>query len=313
LIDFRYHLISIVAVLLALSIGIVMGTGVFGGPLLEDLKARVEEVRGQNAELRTEINDLQARVSDQERFAESTQDYLLPGRLRGVEVVVIEFEGVAGGLVDEVRDEVDRAGGVVASTITVTKKFALNDQVDRDQLALAVSSSSSEPADLRRETALALGTRAASVAAPGEPSSATQTRLESLITDLDEGGFLSVSRRTEDETVPPGASFLVLGGGEVTPGYPPDEFATVLTTALARARSGTLAAETTDSKWDIIPSILDDSASRDSVATVGAADKIEGRIAVVLGLTDAIDGTPGHYGSGDGADAVLPTPDASSS
>lgn len=312
MIDFRYHLISIVAVLLALSIGIVMGTGVFGGPLLEDLKARVEEVRAQNSELRGDINDLQARVSDQERFAQESELYLLPGRLRGIDVVVVEFEGVAGGLVDEVRDEVDKAGGEVASTLTVTRKFALTDQVDRDQLALSIASSSSDPNDLRREAALAIGSRAAIVSAPVEPSATARARLESLVTDLSDAGFLSVSRKSDEETVPAGASFLVLGGGEQTPGYEPGEFATVLSTALARLGSGVLAAETTASRWNIVQSILDDSASRDSVATVGAADKIEGRIAVILGLKDAIDGAPGHYGSGDGADSVLPAPTPSS-
>jgi hypothetical protein len=311
-IDFRYHLISIVAVLLALSIGIVMGTGVLGGPLLQDLKSRVDEVRAQNATLRGDIDDLQGRVSDQEKFAQDSEGYLLPGRLQDVPVVVFEFEGVAGGLVDEVRDEVGKAGGVISTTITISKKFALTDQIDMDQLALALGSSSSDPADLRRETATALGTRAAVVAAAGDTSGSERTRLESLVSQLDDAGFVSLSRKSDQETVPGGASFLVLGGGDTQPGYPPGDFGATLATALARGHSGVVVAETTDSKWGLTQSILDASAARDSVTTVGGADKIEGRIAVILGLQDAINGATGHYGFGNGADSPLPVPTPSS-
>jgi hypothetical protein len=280
--------------------------------LLEDLKDRVEEVRAQNANLRNDINDLQGRVSDQQRFAEDVAPYLLPGSLEGVDVVVLEFEGVAGGLVDEVRDEVEQAGGDVASTITITTKFGLEDQTDRDELALDLRSSSSDAEDLMLETAQALGTRAAVVAAPGTPSTTARSRLETLIQELADNGFLSVSRKSDDVTVPAGASFLVLGGGEALPGYRADEFAAELSAALARGRSGVLAAETTNSKWAMTSAILDNSAARDSVATVGGADKVEGRIAVILGLERAINGFPGHYGSGDGADSVLPAPSPSS-
>jgi hypothetical protein len=311
LIDFRYHLISIVAVLLALSIGIVMGTGVFGGPLLEDLKDRVEEVRAQNSTLRSDIDELQKRSADQQKYAESTEPYLLPGTLDNTDVVVLEFEGVAGGLVDEVRDEVEKAGGEIGSTLTITKKFALEDQTDRDQLALDLRSTSSDPGDLMLEAARLLGTRAAVVAAPGTPSASARARLESLIQDLSDSGFLSVSRKLDDITVPAGSSFLVLGGGDALPGYRADQFTAELTAALARGRSGVVSAETANSKWGMTAAILDDSAARDSVTTVGGADKVEGRIAVVLGLAQAIEGFPGHYGSGDGADSPLPEPSPS--
>jgi hypothetical protein len=311
-IDFRYHLISIVAVLLALSIGIVMGTGVLGGPLLEDLKDRVEEVRAQNSELRGDINDLQSRISDQQRFAEEAGAYLLPQRLSGEQVVVFEFENVAGGLVDEVRDEVEKAGAEVAATITIGERFSLSDQLDADQLALIIKSSSSEPDDLREEAATAIGSRSAVLAAPGTPATSARLRLETLLDDLEEQDFISVGRAEEGVTVPPGASFLVLGGGDPLPPSEPDLFALNLSTSLARGGAGVLAAETTASAWEMIPTILDDSTAGESVATVGGADKVEGRIAVVLGLRQAIDGTVGHYGAGDGADSALPMPRGSS-
>ena len=308
MIDFRYHLISIVAVLLALSIGIVMGTGVLGGPLLEDLEDRVEEVRARNAELLAEIDDLQQRISEQQDFAEDAGEYLLPGRLTGEEVVVFEFEGVAGGLVDEVRNEVEDAGGQIAATLSVSKKFRLSDQTELEQLALSLSSASLDPDELRRETALALGTRSAEVA-EGDESAASRIRLESLVEDLSDAGFISVSREDDEVTVPAGASFLILGGAESLPQYEPDEFTVALTTALSRGSAGVLAAETEGSEWGLVSSILDDSAARDAVATVSGADRVAGRVTVVLALERAIEGEPGHYGFGEGAERPLPEPE----
>ena len=41
MIDFRYHIVSIVAIFLALTIGIVVGTTALNGPVLDDLRGRV--------------------------------------------------------------------------------------------------------------------------------------------------------------------------------------------------------------------------------------------------------------------------------
>ncbi len=73
MIDFRYHLISIVAVLLALSVGIVMGTGVLGGPALEILNDKVDSVSQRNDELNAEIDELTERIRSQEEFAKGAE------------------------------------------------------------------------------------------------------------------------------------------------------------------------------------------------------------------------------------------------
>ena len=41
MIDFRYHLVSLIAVFLALAIGIVIGTTPLNGPVLDDLHGQV--------------------------------------------------------------------------------------------------------------------------------------------------------------------------------------------------------------------------------------------------------------------------------
>ena len=40
MVDFRYHLVSIIAVFLALAVGIVVGTAALNGPVLDSLRGK---------------------------------------------------------------------------------------------------------------------------------------------------------------------------------------------------------------------------------------------------------------------------------
>src|SRR5699024_12868362 len=53
-IDFRYHLVSIIAVFLALTVGLVLGTTMLQDPLLNTLKSETADLRGTSEDLRAE-------------------------------------------------------------------------------------------------------------------------------------------------------------------------------------------------------------------------------------------------------------------
>ena len=57
MINFRFHLVSLVAVFLALAVGVVMGYGVLGQPTVETLENRIDTVEA-NADARRAENDL---------------------------------------------------------------------------------------------------------------------------------------------------------------------------------------------------------------------------------------------------------------
>ena len=44
MIDFRYHLVSIIGIFLALAVGIVLGTTALNGPVLDDLRGRIDDL-----------------------------------------------------------------------------------------------------------------------------------------------------------------------------------------------------------------------------------------------------------------------------
>lgn len=316
LIDFRYHLISIVAVLLALSVGVVLGSGLIGEPLLDDIKSNVANLESQLGERRAEVADLNSELSSQRRFAEEAAPYLLAGSLMGRSVVLIEIDGTDGGVVRDLRATVGEAGGVVVSRVEINERVALQDQTDRDSLALTLGSLiGDDPDSLRLELAGDLGAAMSAASTDGRfgesPAAAAAARLDALLMQLNENDFITLEQEGDGRIVPPDALFLVVGGAEEEARYDVSNFVTALSGALAEDDAPVMVTETSVSSWEIIDSVLDDGEIRDSVATSSGVDEVIGRIAAVLGLAAADHGEVDHYGRGPGASSIIPAPVAS--
>lgn len=82
-ISFRYHVVTIVAVFLALAIGL-LGGGAFVQPALQDQLERqtLEQLRN-NAELREQLDEVRSEVAAMNGFASSALPYLARDRLLG--------------------------------------------------------------------------------------------------------------------------------------------------------------------------------------------------------------------------------------
>jgi hypothetical protein len=306
-IDFRYHLISIVAVLLALSIGIVMGSGVLGGPLLDDIKDRADRIRELNEELRAESGEQTAQIRELEDFLEDSEPYLVNGALVGEEIVLYELPGVSASVTEELRSSVGLADGSVITHIEFTDKLELEDEIERDELALALASASADPEELRVELASLVGSRSATAADqrdPGGPNAAAgDQRLDELLGELEDSGFLTVDGTEGEETVPGGALFMIVGGAE-EPAFEMAPMASELSLTLADG-GPVMVGETSDSESEILVEVVDVGAE-EPIATTGGVDTIIGRIAAVLGMDLVSEGQPGHYGLGPTATEVIP-------
>lgn len=311
MIDFRFHLISIVGVFLALGIGILMGSLALGDNLVNQLKRDVQAVRETNDDLQEQVTELDGRLDGFGDFAAEVQAPLTDGTLQGEKVVLFVFEETEDELVDGVRDALEEADAEVASAIVLRQKLVLNGEAERDQLALVLRSSSDDVAELRGEAATQLAARAAAAAAPEgfteEPGPEVEDpRLQSLLDELSDAGFVSVDASEDDPPVPEGAMFLVLGGHPDSPAYEPGRVAVTLGQGLGERDAAVMVVETSDSAWGIVPAVRGDGLSRDIVATVDQGETVPGQIAMVLGLDLAEEGTVEHYGVGPGAARVIP-------
>ena len=315
MIDFRYHLISLVAVFLALGLGVLMGTEVLNDQLVQQLKSNYARAEQHNADLERDIDDLDNRLDAATGFANEAAPWLMRGELNGRSIVVVTIEGTDGGMIGDIDDAIRSSGGETASTITLTAKFALHDQTSRDQLALAIDSTSSEAPDLRTDAGIVLAERIADAAAEApssnRPQVVAQQRLTSLVRNLIEDDFLAVRVDPDRPLVPSNSMVLVLAGGADKRPFDASDLVPSLGQGLSDRGTPVLVGESLDSTWGVVSLIRDTPQAAASVATVDQADTIEGRVAVVLGLERTFAGDIGHYGVGPGATEIIPNPSGS--
>jgi hypothetical protein len=121
-INFRYHVVSLTAVFLALAIGLVVGTAALNGPVADSLKDRVNGLSKDNQQLREQVNNLKEEVNREEDFAAQAAPILLRGKLAGRRILVLTLP-TGRDHADGVIDMLQMAGASVAARIDVQDKF----------------------------------------------------------------------------------------------------------------------------------------------------------------------------------------------
>ena len=305
MVDFRFFIISIVAVFLALGLGIVLGSAFLGDPILQTIERRVQDALGRNAQLEEEILDLEAELDRDQEFMSGIETVVVDGSLVGAAVVVIDIEGTDGGLTDAVRGVVEEAGGEVASEVRVTEKVELSESADQEVLARTLATGATEPEELRTLLGRELGD--ALVALRREEREVGSSRAaEELIDQLVDLGYVSLDS-VEGDGVPQDAAFVIAAGGSEAPLWPIEALVESLGSSLAQARVPVVAAETSDSAWGVVAGLRDGDVADAPLSTVDNAETTPGRIAVALALDLAPEST-GHWGIDDGAAGPVPTP-----
>jgi hypothetical protein len=301
LISFRYHLVSIVSVFLALALGVLVGTTVVNQGVIGDLENRVNSAVKRAEEARTQVGELQQQVKEWGNFASAAEPLLVEGRLAGTEVVMVTQEGVGGADLERVRRTLQDAGGTVAAELVLTNKMELTDAAARSVLAGMVGRpENADPAGMAAEAARRLALRLT-----GGPATAESDFLDQLRTE----GFLVIRGGATPEDI--GATFqavVILLGGSDAAVVDPAWFLQPLATSLAESARPVVAAETTESASPFVTLIRGNGALDGDLVTVDNADQVPGRVAIVLGLRDllASPGNGGDYGVKDGATSLLP-------
>ena len=301
MIDFRFFIISIVAVFLALGLGIVLGSGLFGEPLINEVERRVDNALSDNARLEEEILDLEAQQDRDQEFMNAIESVVLAGRLSGAEVLLVDIEGTDGGLLDATRGAVEEAGGEIVSEVRLNDAVALTEPDDQQILARSLGTSVTEAEELRALLGRELGE--ALVALADERQAREAEELIDQLVDLD---FLDVDPG-EGERIPEVSAFLIAAGGTDEPAWPVEGLVEGLGSSLAQERVPVVVAETSDSGWDVVAGLRDGDVADAPLSTVDNAETTPGRIAVALAL-DLAPETTGHWGIGDGSSGPVPTP-----
>lgn len=355
MVSIRYHVVTLVAVFLALGIGVVVGSTVIDKALVDDLERRVDDLDGRledaqqaNEEHQRQLDALQ---DLDQRLAEEGPAALLDGDLAAVPVLLIAVDGIDAGPVGELADTIVAAGGRYQGTVWLNERLALADEDATAALGELLGGAGGDAEALRERLYQQLGAELGAVAeeeptalgdgdgpstgtAGTEPSptdttgadAAADPPADAALVDLLEGladdGFVQLDDRPDfDERTLEGVRIVVVSGAGAKLAddafvYPllgtlaGDSDATVVAAEAwappPEAEDGTPAAD--PGRGVFVGRIRDEPALGERVSTVDDLELFAGRAAVVLALQGPTDGNAGHYGIGDGADALLPPP-----
>ena len=142
MVDFRYHLVSIVAVFVALAVGIVLGAGPLKNASDQQLRDQVQAVRVYNDGLRTQLTDSRARTGAADQFAAQIAPALVARRLPRTPVVLVVLPGADNALTDAVSDLLVDAGATVTGTVSIRSTWTGTDADPRFSETLRVVSPS---------------------------------------------------------------------------------------------------------------------------------------------------------------------------
>jgi hypothetical protein len=301
-ISFRYHLVSIVAVFLALALGIVVGTTALNGPITKDLRNQVNDLKGQRDDLAAQVKSLRGQVDDADKFASTYGPQLVDGTLTDKDVLVITLPGVPGGMADGVNAELTASGAKVSGRVAVTKDYL--DQRLGTQIT-SMATGPLHPVGVTYPDTSDAGQIGGSLLAYVLLGKGTSTDLTSVLR-----AFTSLHMLEVNGDVAPSTAVVVLGHGTMSANSYAGNSELSLVGALAKAGGHVVVAGDTDSAagGGLVARVRDAAAEQGTVSTVDDAGDAFGQVSSVIALAATVAGAVGHYGTERGADALFPSP-----
>ncbi|MFL5781951.1 MAG: copper transporter [Thermoleophilaceae bacterium] len=111
MLDFRYHALSLVAVFLALGIGIVLGSSLGDTVVSQANRDLANSLRGDLNAARADATRARAGVAERERLLEQAANPIAAGRLRGEQVALVSSGALPAEVQSDAREAVRLGGG----------------------------------------------------------------------------------------------------------------------------------------------------------------------------------------------------------
>jgi hypothetical protein len=320
-IDFRYHLVSIVAVFLALAIGIVLGSTELQGSVIDGLRAANNSLTNQRNAVSAQRDGYEQQASASDTFLQTAEPKLLSGMLAGKKIVLVTEPGAPSGIVDGIEKAAGTgyAGATVTGTVALQPKFndlsgATRSSLSALNTALATTDgtvlapAAAAPQTAYQQEAAELIATAVLNQADGEPG-LTAAQAQSLLGQYAKGGYLTTSGTPWDR-----ATLAVIVAPQAAPADGPNDAANQVLLAVAAQFAGASAATlvagpaASSAASASAISVLRSSSVSSQVSSVDNADSRLGQISVIWALADQLaGGKPNSYGIS-GASAVSPVP-----
>jgi len=321
-IDFRYHLVSIVAVFLALAIGIVLGSTELRGQTLSALDRASSSLKSQLDSSNAQNRTLQGQASGDEAFAQAAEQRLIGSLLAGQRVLLVAAPGASGAVINGVAAAVGKAGATVTGQVALQPKFfdtsagtqtllsTLGEQIATTAgLTVANASAQQQAIQLLASATLSKDSPGQAAAGSGAGHQVSGTQAQDILSSFAAGGFLSTSGQPTTRAT----LAVVLTPANPPAGGAPDPMNQTLV-SLAQELTGSSAATVVagsvsgSARGSAIDALRGSNAAS-QVSSVDDADTFIGQIVVAQALYAQMNGhKAGSYGIDSGANATGPSP-----
>jgi hypothetical protein len=272
--DFRYHALSLVAVFLALGIGIVLGSSLGDTVVSQANKDVRSSLQSDVVNARNDARTAKEAVSNRDSFINATFSRLAGGKLRGKRIAVVSSGDLPQDLDSDVRTAVKDAGGQIDSVSKFDAQpdlVALSNKLGGRYQLLGTNPAELGPAGRRLGRALVSGARVAA-------------KLKNAFPDDFSGDF-------------GGADAVVYYRTNDKRDQKADQFESALIQGMLQSSVPVVGIERSEEDPSQIPFYV-----HAGMPTVDNADQPAGHVALALTLA----GAAGNYGFKSTADAPLP-------
>ncbi|MGQ0824791.1 MAG: copper transporter [Actinomycetota bacterium] len=311
MVNFRFHLISLIAVFLALGLGILMGSTVVDEAIVDGLRTEINDVEDESNLRKVENDRLKDELALADDYIGENAEYAVESRLNAIPVAVLAERGVDDDLVDDTLALVRAAGAEAPAVFWLEDDWGLGES---DQLTALKEATGAigTAASARRQALDALAERLAEAPPPPVPG---EVPPDDLLAQLAAAGFVEVDGDEVDLAQFPSRTaraIIVTGTDSDLLG---SDLALDLTRALFDADVPVATAEVfvdrdrqdaPDRGHSVSPIRGDDELAA-TVSTVDDLELVQGRVALVIALEHLVRGEVGHYGYGSGAIRSFPS------
>jgi hypothetical protein len=322
MIDFRYHVVSLAAALMALAIGIVLGSGPLRTALVSSLTDETDQLRQQlaDAKAQTAAEELQGAVGQD--FVDQAAPVLLADSLKDRDIAIIRVFSPDEAEVTGMRDRLVQAGATVTGNLTIEPAWLDDDQAAfraafAAQIAdsvVGVDAAVAPDKVMAHALAQALIPTDSNVAVGpndiADPTTAAD-RATLLLNLLKGADFVTGTVTGHVDGV-----LIIAGPGAANDDLHAAQSETIAELAgiLDASDKGTVIASGDASAVDIPTAIRSSSLLHANVTTVTESMNYFGRFTVALAMAKELTGTAANYGYGEdlilypGPVAPMPTP-----
>jgi hypothetical protein len=311
-INFRYHVVSLTAVFLALAIGLVVGTAALNGPVADGLRNQLTALKKDNSNKRDQVDQYLNELNRSQDFARQIAPELLGGKLAGRRVAVVSLPDT-GDYTPGVIQMLQVAGATVTARVTVQDKFF---DVDADaQTALLDLASQSQrttiPMDVLPLNSDAVETASAQLALTLlQRTGSTQAAagdVTAVLTAYAKQGYLSLDEKQGKAVGGAEATIIVSGPPAVDQDATKKSQSAVTLANQFRLIRPLVVAGDGVGDGNLISAVRGDPTLVQKISTVDNATTVEGQVATGMATVERmVQNRVGQYGLAAGASALVP-------